>query len=237
MIKYAQHGGRGKQTTSFGLYRHERQSVPPNWIFDGCVLYYDFTSGVCFPNTNTTVNDLSTSANNGTLTNTPTWSAVNDGALTLNGTNQWINAGNPTSLNTLNFTISFWARPTNFANYRQLIFKGDNINGQYGLIINSAGAWSVQPDNVFLDNLTLNQWVYLVGTYDGTNVRMYRNGNLVRTAATTNSNRGTVVSIGADTVNNRWYSGNLGVAAIHNRALSNSEIIQNMQVHRARYGV
>lgn len=237
MTQGARRGGRGKQTAAFGLYRNTRGPVTGQYIYDGLVLYYDFGNGLSYGGTGTSVTDLSTSGNTGTLTNGPTFSPVNDGTLVLDGTNDYVSAGNPTSLNTLNFTIMFWARFTNFANYRQLIFKGDNVNGQYGLIVNSAGQWSVQPDATFLDALTLNQWVFLVGTYDGTNVRMYRNGRIVREAASANTNRGNVVSIGADTVNNRWFQGNLGVAAIYNRALSNSEILQNMDVHRARYGV
>lgn len=231
-------GGRGKQTSAFALYRHDRAPLPGQLINNGLVLYYDFGNGLSYGGTGTSVTDLSSSSNTGTLTNGPTFSTVNDGVLVLDGTNDYVSAGNPSSLNVTTWTIMAWVRPTNFANYRNVFYKGDGSGAQYGIIIDGTGDWTCQPNTNFSgDKLTLNQWVMLAGTSTGTVSSTYRNGLFIRSQTISSTSKGTVVSIGADTVFTRYFRGEIGVAAIYNRALDSSELTQNFEVFRGRYGV
>lgn len=238
--KQISRSGFGKQISSFNNFRNYRTGgIPtPSIIPQGLVLYYDFGNGKCFPNTNTTVSDLSAQANNGTLTNGPVYSTVNNGIITFDGTNDYVSCGNPASLNITSFTICLWVKNTSFSDYQNAIFKG-SVYGQYGLIFNVSGDWAIQPNigaDFTGDIVSLNTWNFFAGTFDGTNVTTFRNGIQKTKYAVTQVTSGTVVSIGGDTVSGRYLNGSIGQAIIYNRALTTSEISQNFNATRARYG-
>lgn len=234
--------GKGRQVSSFNNFRNYRKGgIPtPSINTEGLVLYYDFGNGKCFPNTNTTVLDLSAQVNNGTLTNGPVYNRANNGIITFDGTNDSISCGNPASLNVLNFTICVWVRNNSFSNYQNAIFKGSALGGQYGLIFDSTGDWAIQPNigaSFVGDPISLNTWNFFAGTYNGTSTTTFRNGIQKSQYAVAQSSKGTVVSIGADTVNGRYLNGSIGQAMIYNRPLSSSEIWQNFNATRGIYGI
>ena len=73
----------------------------------------------------TTATDSSGNNNNGTLTNGPTWTTgkINN-ALSFDGTDDYVNAGNPPSLNlTSSFTLSAWVYSNNMSGDRDIITK------------------------------------------------------------------------------------------------------------------
>jgi hypothetical protein len=81
------------------------------------------------------------------------------------------------------------------------------------------------------DGLPVNTWTYLTGTFDGTTMRLYVNGNLVGTLETSAPIDVTdgVLRIGAD---HSWpgeaFPGAIDEVRIYNRALSQSEIQVDM---------
>jgi len=62
----------------------------PNIVTSGLVLQLDAANTKSYPGSGTTWTDLSGNGNNGTLTNSPTFSSANGGIFTFNGTNQFI---------------------------------------------------------------------------------------------------------------------------------------------------
>lgn len=84
----------------------------------------------------------------------------------------------------------------------------------------------------------LNTWYQFVGTYDGFNVRLYRNGVLVNTLATagTLGGSGSNMFVGnyAGTYNT---IGQIPVVKIYNRTLSDAEVLQNFNALRGRFGI
>ena len=71
-------------------------SSGPDIIQDGLVLCLDAASIRSYPKSGTTWSDLAGS-NNGTLTNGPTFSSNNGGSVVLDGTNDYVHLGDPSS--------------------------------------------------------------------------------------------------------------------------------------------
>ncbi len=107
----------------------------------------------------------------------------------------------------------------------------------YGLGTNNWGtntAWSFGVSNgtpgslVFSDEATgilLNQWVFLVGTYDGTYVNLYVNGKLVRKEAQTGAiGYSTLPLTIGMAVSGQNFNGKIDDVLIYNRALDPCEI-------------
>jgi hypothetical protein len=97
------------------------------------------------------------------------------------------------------------------------------------------GGW--QQSGIY--TLTSNSWYHIVGTYDGSNLRLYINSvNQVTTA-----NSGTPTSsTGGIRLMRRWdiadyWGGHLSTVRIYNRALSALEIKQNYNATKKRYGL
>ena len=99
---------------------------------------------------------------------------------------------------------------------------------------NTNTAWSFGVSNgtpgslVFSDEATgvlLNQWVFLVGTYDGTYVNLYVNGKLVRKEAQTGAIGYSALPLTIGTaISGQNFNGKIDDVLIYNRALEPCEI-------------
>src|SRR3989344_1595907 len=124
------------------------------------------------------VKDVSVNANNGTAVGnaTTTASGQYSYAGTFDGSGDYVNLGNPSSLNfPSGYTIAAWIRPTSaFTNYQNVFAKGDATALQYGIIIPSTGIWSGQQitgGDITGGQLTLDTWSFVVVTHDGATMR------------------------------------------------------------------
>jgi len=149
------------------------------------VLYlkFDETSG-------TTAADSSGNGNNGVLMNSPAWVTGKSGnALSFDGADDYVRIAYSASLDASQITVSAWVyKRSNALIYGQIVSReyGNSSDELWSLFYhNSANdeyLWSVRTNN---GGRTLNggssigdinQWVHLVGTYDGTDVKLYKNG-------------------------------------------------------------
>ena len=208
-------------------------------VTDGLVLYLDAANTKSYTGTGTTWYDLTKNGNNGVLTSGPVYNSENGGNITFDGVDDYVNLGNPNSLDILNFTICTWAKSTSFSDYQNIIFKG-SLTGQYGINLESSGRWSIQPNNTFPgwfinDYLELNTWYFFCGTYDGTKITAYRDGVQKAQYSSPQSNYGSVVTVGADIYNNRYFNGKISSVQIYNRPLTSSEILQNYNSTKSRF--
>ena len=78
-FKAITHGWQGKQVSSFGNFRRDRKASNPAVISDGLVLNVDGGNPLSYTGSGTTWTDLSSSATNATLTNSPTYDTSNNG--------------------------------------------------------------------------------------------------------------------------------------------------------------
>lgn len=144
-----------------------------------------------------------------------------------------------------NLTISAWMKPTvkpGGWTGSIGIQQDGGTNGKVFSISNYAGNFSVHTDNgsgwvtTQSEALSLNQWSHCVATLtDGTNLKMYINGELVKTA-TINYNTATVLSdtkiaIGVDLPgDDEKYTGYYSDARFYCTALSAEDILKLYEI-------
>jgi hypothetical protein len=148
-------------------------------------------------NGTTTLTDL-IGGQNGTLTNMDPgtdWvadtSAGGVRALDFDGTNDYVNASTAGVITGSNLSVSVWVNIARTLSTTQgIVVKNNNgASNNYGLWAFSGGVrfWVHTASGVrsAIASPSLNTWVHLCGTYDGSNLRIYLNGSLIQTVAGT----------------------------------------------------
>ena len=194
-----------------------------------------------------TVLDSSTYNNHGTnngATHDPDGGFNGGGAFSFDGTNDYIDLGTNLIDWSNNWTISLWINPTGTGDAGQDVFESlDGNNGvriQYDDITNGRiecfvgnGATTIRPSST---DITPNEWTEVVLNYDGTNSKLYMNGELKDTDAVVATNQTGVTQLGRFfTGTAEHYSGLIDNVKIYNRALSADEI-KAQYLQRAEVG-
>ena len=208
-------------------------------------LWLDAGQTSSYSGSGTTWTDLSGAGNNGTLTNSPTYSGTtNGGVFTFDGSTQYA----ATTLNSSTIsdgTLSAWCYPIASPNssYYDGIIDGDSP-GNYGtgFGINNSTYQAIVNDqfwNTIGQSVILNQWVMVTMTFTATTALFYINGTQVSSLSYT---RGTVSPgnnylIGKSAANARYFNGRISTAMVYNRALTSDEILTNFKALRGRYGI
>ena len=221
-------------------------------VQSGLVLNLDVGASTSYPDSGTTWTDLSGNGNNGTLTNGPTYSSSDGGSLILDGVDDYVLAGPIpfTGTSTASVSWGLWVRPSSTAGN---IMSMSNVNPQT--------SWNMPPiaadgqrfrgkiwsnNYLYSSTYTLNTWYYvvLVFDYSAGAQRLYVNGVL--------QDSQTGISYSSSGSNNYMFLGqsnpgadNMGmfggrVSNFHiygNKALSASEIQQNFNANRGRFGI
>lgn len=231
----------------------------PGVVTNGLVLCLDAGNTKSYPGSGTTWTDLSGNGNNGTLVNTPTYntSGYFDFDYTQSENVTFSNTSSLQFLNRLPYTLEAWVYPTRNpgANNWTGIFDRESNAGSGRDGYNLYFLGSVGTDTYFFterftsgtynqssvtlsQSITVNNWHHIVGTYDGTTLSLYRNGSLVGTPATTTGNiTNTSKSLTIGVRGGNYFGGRISNTKIYNRALTTTEIQQNFNALRGRFGV
>jgi hypothetical protein len=89
------------------------------------------------------------------------------------------------------------------------------------------------------NSLTVNGWTNLVLTFNGTDILMYQNGSLVTTVnfpGDIRTDTATPIYLGGYW-SGEYLNGRISNAMLYNRALSATEILQNFNSLRGRFGI
>ena len=143
--------------------------------------------------------------------------------------NQYINGRQP-------FSVEVWAAPTSVTSNAVFVAKGDNqfslkfrSNTDIQFNIYSSGTWVSANAGGIPADLLNGQMHHMVGTFDGTTLRLYYDGSLLAsTALTTAQNVGTdsyPFAVGRDAQNgdSRNSVSNIAGARVFSRALTDAE--------------
>jgi hypothetical protein len=228
----------------------------PKIVTDGLVLYLDAANNKSYPGSGTTWTDLSRGGNNGTLTNGPTFNSANGGSIVFDGVDDYVDCGLSTFQPT-QMTLSVWMSRGSLANggiiTRGNINAGTELGISFGYSPSFGPGGGYPPDYYIVGRTTTynNQLLYQYPTsslntfhsitytvINNTSAALYYDGNLV---ASTN----TIGSIGADGTNmmlGKWnnygpLNGKIANAQIYNRALSATEVLQNYNATKTRFGL
>ena len=213
-------------------------SIPPGSL----VTEIDFLDPACFTNGGTSVTDLSGNSNDWTLNNTSYTYNAALGTLDL-GTTSVMTGDNQTPVGTgdVPFTISVWHYATGKrdtiiynGNYPasglnlQTIFSSSNT--KYVLAYGAGLAFTLESANTYI-----NSWNFITFSYDGTTLKLYVNGSVVDSVATTLS-QGVSGSYPNWSVNgeNTGVEG-FGLLNIYDAALTNGDILALYNSTKTRF--
>ena len=212
----------------------------PDIITDGLILCLDAADKNSYPGSGTTWFDLSTQGNDATLSG-PTYNTTSFGNFNFDESNDYAKVDNTSCLPTAAYTKIAWFRPeTSTAN----IISGGS-DGQHAfwmagtsthLRAGHNGSWSTVS---YSPGDMLNQWWCGAVTFNTTTGWvLYLNGEQVDTDAnTTTFSSGNTVRIGAYYDASNLFDGDIPVAIIYDRVLSASEVLQNYNATKSRFGL
>ena len=187
--------------------------------------------------------DVSSGVNNGTLVNGPTFSSVDGGSIVFDGVDDYATV---TSLNltgiTENFTFITVIKFPTFNNVGAIVWQA--FSSYWALMTNtSVGAANLtfttrgtRGQAAVSSTLTANQWYYVVCKREGGVNSLYINNTVYTYTSDVSFPGDTLFTIGT-TGTSYWFDGNLALIQLYNRALSASEITQNYNATKSRFGL
>jgi hypothetical protein len=226
----------------------------PKIVNDGLVLYLDASAPNSYSPyfTPTTWKDLSGNNNSGSLVNGPTFDSGNGGSIVFDGVNDYVSISNESFFdftNNVTFDIVFSTNNTNTP-FQTLFSKAEG--GAYGMEIDTGlgvdsmvfllyidGAYKVATES--MSNYTSGFFYNVVGTYNGSFIKLYRNGNEVASTPQTGqiSTTNVPLFLGANPPAGGspiyYLDGKIKSFKVYNRALTAQEVLQNYNATKGRF--
>ena len=215
----------------------------PKVVTDGLVLALDAADRNSYPGSGTTWTDLSGNGNNGTLVNGVGYNGSNGGSLSFDGVDDYISFSTSSSLQfgTGNFSIDFIFKFNSITvNQYFFDFGTNNLVLQYyqsgsGYVLR----YLTQTTQIKDTTYTLNTNIF----YNLTVVRnsgtgyLYLNSNQISSWSDSGNYTSNSLDIFRYGGRSFYTNGNLYNFKIYNRALTSSEIRQNFNALRGRFGI
>jgi len=230
-----------------------RYNTTENIVTDNLILYVDPGKASSYPGTGTSVYDLSSTGNIGTLTNGPTFSSTSGGILVFDGTNDYLRMPYKSVYNRTNgsFAIEAYLFFKRAITDERMIMEYDNWGaaGVYQLTfattnmfrINFTQAWAASTQlDYTIPVLPLNKWMHVVGQFDNnTNTsRLYLDGVLTAQRTDVTQEIGSSVNdlfICCRNGTGLFLSANLGYIKLYDKALTTTEVLQNYNATKNRF--
>jgi hypothetical protein len=229
-------------------------SGTPLPVLSNLALYYDPSNSSSYSGTGTTVNDLSGNGLNGSMSNISFTSPY----FTYNGTNSTVSVADNTSLEpgTGDWTIEVWVYYSVIAgSSRAIMSKTDNgglaANWSYGMRTAANGITYMEVGNgttsVTSPSYTVStgQWYQIVGVWTNVasnSIELFVNG----VSQGSNSHSFTSVKNSSNPLYfgsynggeySQWFNGRMGITRIYNSALTSSQVSQNFNANKSKYGL
>jgi hypothetical protein len=236
-------------------------------VTDGLRFCVDAAARNSYPGSGTTWADLSSSGNDGTLTNGPTFNST--GYFDLDGSNDYVTFGDDDAFsfgdgsNDSAFSIDAWINMDDATNFVVLVKGAYNDTGEFHfrgnssdklhLVVYDGATYQAQlPDALTSYE---GQWINVTATYNGVGgssanagIKFYINSVVQSTAAATGGGTYTAMENGSGALETGRFSTNQGgsytysngkIACIrlYSKELSQNEINQNFNAQRSRFGV
>jgi len=220
-----------------------------NIVSNGLVFYVDAGYRPSYPTTGTTWYDVSgLTGKTATLFNGPTYSSANGGSILYDGTDDYVRLPTNNGLQpSSELTLEVWFKSLgNNSKIQGLLYLnyGTGLrlepNGSIHIRINSSG--SLQT---FITTSTYfnNSWNQATLTIKSNTAILYVNSTIVDQYSITYNGSSpfdtTIGGVGTDSNDsaNRGFYGNISIARVYNRVLNQSEITQNFNAQKSRYGL
>jgi len=209
------------------------------------VLCLDAANSKSYVSGSTAWNDISRRGNNGTLTNGPMFTTSGSGAIVFDGIDDYVNINTPTTGDT---TYAIWFKISSNNDNRRLFdastssFRNFSIGYAGSGTNNVLGGYDGTNQPLTTSILSIGIWYYAVAVMQTNNYKIYINGinqALVWNLGTTGNWVNNTVNVNAiaSTSAASFFNGNISLVQIYSRALTQSEITQNFNAHKSRYGL
>jgi hypothetical protein len=219
----------------------------PLVVTDGLVMYLDAGNTKSYPGAGTIWTDVSRTSNNGTLTNGPIFNSANGGSIVFDGVDDYVETA--CTLNTIrayNSSTEFVIKLPVYSGGQRCILSYRSANTMY------IGKGS---SGIFVYYNTLNNPAYTVGNIPDNSIAhcvvvcdaannllsTYINGTLAGSVARTgwlttyNSTLGLGFDLSGGT--NEYMIGNMYLFRHYNKTLTASEVLQNYNATKTRFGL
>jgi len=209
---------------------------------------YYATTGTA-KNRATSLTDISGNGIVGTLTNGPTYNALNNGSIVFDGVDDYGECASTIFTATGNCTIGIWCKSNNYVTQAGITGnKAYYATGQglaIGNISNPTRPYLIintdtETKNISFTDASTYGWSYFVGVKSANNINAYTNGVLVNSTTYNGAvitDYSSNISIGRYLGSSRRWDGSLSHIQYYNKALSTSEILQNFNALRGRFGI
>ncbi len=196
--------------------------------------------------TGTIAYDMSGNGNNGTMYNNPTRTTSTCAigyCLNFNGSNTYIQITDTSYIKPALISVSAWFNTTDKTISQRVVSKTESGSFQISLNENSACGNSTlcflvyisgtgyKAATIPISSISNSTWYHVVGTYDGSVVRLYLNGTLISSTSQSGSigYSTTPLCVGSEStsgscIGGTYFSGKIDDVRIYNRALSATEI-------------
>jgi hypothetical protein len=215
-------------------------------VTNGLVLNVDAGFTPSYSRSGTTWYDVSSIGNNGTLTNGPTFNSDNGGSIVFDGVNDFVDCGNNNSLKiTGPITINAIFKVNSFTNdYQAIVSMGDDSYRFQRHAATNKLAFGTRniglTDLITTTNISENTWYITSAVYNGSTMQIYINGVLDITGNASGSLPASSYNLrvgGNAQFPARAWNGYISNTQIYNRALSSTEVLQNYNAMKGRYGL
>lgn len=242
-------GGSGIVIVKYPITRTTNQIVT-----SGLFTYLDPGNTSSYSGSGTSYLDLSGNSRNATLVNSPVYGTSPYGYFEFqgDGPNQYVDLGTSANFGGA-FSASLWVNAPLQSGFSYFLnrwtYSGVNkrqwsidTGGNTNCILfrlSSDGTDSGAAFAQTVDVAYANNWLHITATWDGTVMRLYINSILKastnKSSMVNTSGYNTYIG-GGNLGNDANANGKIGPVALYNKALSLSEIQQNFEAHRYRYG-
>jgi len=219
----------------------------PDAINTNLVLALDAANKVSYPGSGTGWYDISSNNYSGSLINGPTFSNANGGCIVFDGVDDYVNVpynASTISFPTNNATICVWYRVSTVGDGTGALVTQRSVTGsgiQSYMISTRLYADGGGTAGVSSNTVIPNGTIAFGGiVYDKTNslLKLYVNGVYDNQVSYTGNIQDTYpIRLGNGAFGDGPFPGNIYLASVYNRALTASEILQNYNATKTRFGL
>jgi hypothetical protein len=228
-----------------------------NIVRDGLILDLDAAKRDSYPGTGTVWRDIAGGVITGSLINGPTFDPNNGGSIVFDGTNDYVNLPYNPNYNFTTISSLTWVKtPIQYTGsaFKAIISKQSDIifdrefnfytysslnNGVINQLHFSTGKLTSYTGfiNVPGGSLSLNTWHQIGFTVGNGFLNYVLNGQIIQSTSTTGTFNATgSYDIKVGRADNNWL-GNISNVLLYNRILSSTEVLQNYNATKGRFGL
>lgn len=200
----------------------KEQQEQKTYPTDGLVSYFNFNNNL--------EDQVGTTPDGENLGNATFADGVEGKAITLNGLNQHIEFNRKSFITGNKVSVSVWVNKPGTTSLYFIICNDFGMfthsNGTAGMAISVPDTYSA------FGGINNNEWVHLTGTYDGTDIKAYINGELVDTKNWPGTISGVDEDLKVGLLSGEYWKGSVDDLFIYDKVLSQAEVKQLYNYHR-----